>query len=173
MKSIAAQDRRRLFETFKREALHLEMRDFYDTGDLEKVERWKTGEPDDLEWLKPWCSRVQKDVAKGKRYRRACVVSEPLTEYQMWAYSITQPNLDAGEDIRWVPRRLVSTIPLPGNDFWLFDDDAVVFGIFGGDGNVVERQLFTEPEVVQFCRNAFEAAWAVSIQHHDYQPVRQ
>ncbi|MBT2209138.1 hypothetical protein KLI87_13565 [Actinomadura sp. NEAU-AAG7] len=168
---MTAQDRKKLFESFEQEALHLELRDFYDTGDLEKVERWKAGEPDSLEWLRPWCDRVRSGIAQGKRYRRACVVSEPLTDYQKWAYSITQPNLDAGEDIRWVPRRLVSTIPLPGNDFWLFDNDAVVFGVFGGDGNVIERQLYTDTEVVKFCRNAFESVWAVSVQHAEYKPV--
>jgi hypothetical protein len=170
MKLITPQDRRKLFESFEREALHLELRDFYDTGDLEKLELWKAGEPDDLEWLKPWCDRVRKGIAQGKRYRRACVVSEPLTDYQRWAYSITQPNLDAGEDIRWVPRRLTSAIPLPGNDFWLFDSSAVVFGVFGGDGNVAERQLYTDPEVIQFCHNAFDALWAVSVPHHEYKP---
>jgi hypothetical protein len=170
VKAITKQERRKLFESFEREALHLELRDFYDTGDLEKVERWKSGKHDDLKWLDPWCDRVREGIAQGKAYRRACVVSEPLSDYQKWAYSITQPNLDAGEDVRWVPRRRTSTIALPGNDFWLFDDSAVVFGIFGGDGNVVERQLSTEPEVIRFCRSAFDAVWAVSILHSEYKP---
>ncbi len=29
--------------------------------------------------------------------------------------------VDAGEGIRWVPRRRVSTVAIPGNDFDLFD----------------------------------------------------
>jgi hypothetical protein len=73
-------------------------------------------------------------VAQGKVYRRVHVVSEPLSDYQRWSYSIMQPHIDAGTDMRWMPRRRVSSIAFPGNDFWLFDDHLVVFHHYAGNG---------------------------------------
>ena len=51
-------------------------------------------------------------AAFGKSVRRARIVSEPLSDYQRWSYSIAHPMVAAGEDIRWVPRRLVSGVRL-------------------------------------------------------------
>jgi hypothetical protein len=45
----------------------------------------------------------------------------------------------AGEDIRWVPRRLVSSVALPGNDFYLFDDRLAVFLLYAGNGLAVDK----------------------------------
>ena len=50
----------------------------------------------------------------GRSVRRVRIVSEPLSDYQRWSYSIAYPMVEAGEDIRWVPRRLVSSVALPG-----------------------------------------------------------
>ncbi|MEV4383972.1 DUF6879 family protein, partial [Streptosporangium sp. NPDC049644] len=63
-------------------------------------------------------------------------VSEPLSDYQRWSYSIAHQMVEAGEDIRWVPRRLVSSIPLPGN-FYLFCRvrDSVSIGSCGNTKN--------------------------------------
>jgi len=41
-------------------------------------------------------------VKAGKSVRRARIVSEPLSDYQRWPYSIAYPMVEAGEDIRWV-----------------------------------------------------------------------
>ncbi|WP_371778736.1 DUF6879 family protein [Streptosporangium subroseum] len=172
MELISAEERGRFFATFKREAVHLELRDHYATSDLERERfaAWKAGEADDLSWMSPWCDRIRTAVAEGKRYRRACVVSEPLSEYRRFAYDVVGPSVEAGEEIRWVPRQLVSAVALPGNDFWMFDEAAVVFGVFSGDGEVTQRQLYTDPDVVKLCRDAFEAVWALSIPHGAYHP---
>jgi hypothetical protein len=44
---------------------------------------------------------------------------------------------EAGEDIRWVPSRLVSAVATPGNDFYLFDGRLAVFPLNGA--TVVRR----------------------------------
>src|SRR4051812_5364795 len=101
------------------------MRDTYGTAvEMPHMQRWLNGEPDDTEWLEGWFVTVRTGVGAGKVFRRARVVSEPLSDYQRWAHELTPLFAAAGEDIRWVPRRLVSAIPLPGNDFWLFDREA-------------------------------------------------
>jgi hypothetical protein len=159
MDLITAEQRDELFATFRREALHLEMRDSYGTqAELPHMAKWAAGEPDDLEWLRPWCRRVRNAVGTGKGFRRASVVGEPLSDYQRWSYS-------------WVPRRLVSGIAVPGNDFWLFDDQVALFIIFAGDGKVVERQRWTDPDVLRLCRSAFDKVWELSIPHNEYEPT--
>ena len=53
-----------LFTRFDREAVHLEMRDSYGTAiELPHMAAWAAGEPDDLEWLRPWCDQVRRHVA--------------------------------------------------------------------------------------------------------------
>jgi len=127
------------------------------------------GEPDGTEWLQDWFALVRAGTAAGKRFRRARIVSEPVTEYQRWVLQDSHLYVDAGEDIRWTPRDRVSAIALPGNDFWLFDDSIVVFLIFAGTGLVVDRHSTTDPDTIQLCRSAFEAVWKLSIPNSDYQ----
>jgi hypothetical protein len=79
--------------------------------------------------------------------------------------------VEAGEDIRWVPRGLVSSVALPGNDFYLFDDRMVVFLIYSGNGSNAGMVISTEPTDVQLCRSAFDAVWTLSIPHREYKPV--
>jgi hypothetical protein len=160
-----------LFPQVRREALHLEMRDSYGTeAEIPHLAKWAAGKPDDLGWLKPWCTVVRDATGAGKVFRRVRVVSEPLSGYQRWAYSLTAVMADAGESIRWVPRSQVSELMFPGNDFWLFDDELLVFLVFAGDGLVVDRQTVTDPGLIARCRASFEAVWALSIPHHEYMP---
>ena len=120
--------------------------------------------------LLPPGTPIHDAATAGKVFRRARVVSEPLSDYQRWAHSLTVPMVDAGEDIRWVPRAGVSELMFPGNDFWLFDDELLVFLVFAGNGLVVDRPARTDPDLIARCRASFEAAWALSIPHHEYTP---
>jgi hypothetical protein len=161
-----------LLTSFGREAVHLEMRDAYGTAvELPHMAKWERGEPDDLEWLQGWCATLREHVKAGKSVRRARVVSEPLSNYQRWSYSIADPMVDAGEDIRWVPRRLVSSVAMPGNDFYLFDDKLAVFLLYAGNGLSAGMLSSSDPADLRLCRSSFEAVWKLSIPHREYQPV--
>jgi len=161
-----------LHRGFAREALHLEMRDAYGTAvELPRMAKWASGEFDDLEWLQGWCARLRDHVKAGRCVRRARVVSEPLSDYQRWSYSIAYPMVEAGEDIRWVPRRLVSSVALPGNDFYLFDDRLALFLLYSGNGLSVGMLSSSDPADLRLCRSAFEAVWKLSIRHREYAPV--
>lgn len=161
----------RLTRTFDREALHLETRDAYGTeAELPYMARWAAGQPDDLSWLGDWCANLRAHRAAGRSMRRARVVSEPLSDYQRWSHGIAGPMVEAGEDIRWVPRRLVSSIAFPGNDFYLFDDRLAVFLTYSGNGLAGDRIATTDPRTVQLCRSAFDAVWALAVPHGDYRP---
>lgn len=157
---------------FAREAVHLETRDAYGTAvELPYLAKWAAGEPDDLRWLDDWCGMLREHVKAGRSVRRARIVSEPLSEYQRWSFSIAHPMVAAGEDIRWVPRRLVSSVALPGNDFYLFDDRLAVFLLYSGDGLSAGMLGSQDPSDLGLCRLAFEAAWGLSVPHSAYQPV--
>jgi len=172
MSSITHTEFETLLANFESSAAHLETRDAYGTAvELPHLAKWAAGEPDDLAWLKDWCDTLREHTKAGRAVRRARIVSEPLSDYQRWSYSIAHPMVAAGEDIRWVPRRLVSSVALPGNDYYLLDDHLVIFLHYAGNGLAVDRVTSTEPADIQLCRSAFDAVWRLSLPHSDYQPV--
>jgi hypothetical protein len=172
VESITDDEFEQLLADFERESVHLETRDAYGTAvELPHMAKWAAGEPDDLEWLQGWCATLRHHVAAGRVVRRARIVSEPLSDYQRWSYSIARPMVDAGEDIRWVPRRLVSSTAIPGNDFYLFDDRVVVFLHYAGNGLATDKTISDDPADVQLCRSAFDAVWELAIPHDEYKPL--
>lgn len=154
----------------QRSAVHLEMRDGYMLDDPLYV-AWQADRTYDVAALDAhaaWVELVRSVVARGVTVRRARVVSEPVSEYIRYEHATTPANLSAGEDVRWLPRRQASDIPLPGNDFWLIDDRLVRFGHFDGDGNVQPEEWTEDAAAVALCRTAFEAVWERAIPHEDY-----
>ncbi|MEV6861840.1 DUF6879 family protein [Streptosporangium subroseum] len=172
MELISPKERADLVNGISREALHVEMRDNYGI-DADLFANWQAGDREEVpRVLKPWCDRVKAGVAEGKTYRRVCVVSEPLSAYQRWCFEATNDlKVEAGEDLRWVPRQLTSTLSLPGNDFWLLDGETVVFNIFDGTDKRAEIQLYRDPAIVKHCADAFSALWDLAISHRDYRPA--
>ena len=170
MESISYDELKDLLNSFQWEALHLEMRDSYGTAaEIPHLARWEAGEPDDTEWLRPWFDTVRSGVQAGKVFRRVRIVSEPISDYQKWVLKSSHLFVEAGEDIRWVPRSRVSSVALPGNDFWLFDDQVAVYLIFAVSGLVVDRQKTSDRDAVELCRTAFDAAQELSIPDSEYQ----
>jgi hypothetical protein len=92
--------------------------------------------------LREPCQRPGATLARGVVMRRARIVSEPVTDYIRWEHAVTPLNLDAGEQVRWLPRRHASDIPLPGNDFWLIDGRLAMFHFFTGDGDWADHRRF-------------------------------
>jgi hypothetical protein len=171
MDSITYEEFDALFTSFNQEALHLEMRDSYGTAaEIPHLRRWEAGEPDDTDWLQSWFDLVSAGTQAGKVFRRARIVSEPISNYQKWVLKDTHLYVEVGEDIRWVPRSRVSTVALPGNDFWLFDDEVVVFLIFAANGLVVDRCTTTDRGAIELCRTSFEEVWKLSIPNDEYRP---
>ena len=176
MEPISEENRDQYLSTYKREALHLEMRDVYATDiERDRFATWLHGEPLDprkeAAWWQPWFELMAANRAAGKTLRRLRIVSEPVTAYIRFEWLDAAQLVAAGEDVRWLPRRQTSRLLLPGNDFWLFDGETVAFTHFSGDGHVLGHELTTDPDVVRSCKAAFEAAWQLAIPHHDYRPA--
>ncbi|MEV8517451.1 DUF6879 family protein [Dactylosporangium sp. NPDC051484] len=176
MQLTTAEARDALLANCTHEAVHLEMRDSYAIHS--EAERFAaflaTGQRKDDASPGPdrryWLDLVRSVTATGRRVRRARIISEPVSDYIRFEWAGTGTNIDAGEEIRWLPRRLASAIALPGNDFWLFDDTMVVFSVFTGEGDIAERQLVTDAATIQLCRSAFESVWSAAVPHHEYTP---
>lgn len=152
--------------------VHLETRDSYGTEvELPHMAKWRRGEPDDYEWLSWWLDLLREHRMAGRTCRRARIVSEPLSDYQRWTTSHVKLFIEAGEDIRYIPRpRLVTTL-LPGSgDFYVFDDRLAFFLHYAGSGTNVGFEITEDPQIVQTCRDAFEAVWSLTKPFGDDRP---
>lgn len=158
----------------QRTAVHLEMRDTY-AVDYEQgpFADWRNGyrhDPADRDsWWRPWLDLVQETAARDVVVRRARIVSEPVSEYTRFLYDGTFTNVAAGERVRWLPRRRASDIALPGNDFWLFDEQWIYWNHFTGDGASAGGVTSDDPAAAKLCAEAFEAVWGRAVPHHEYE----
>lgn len=158
----------------RRSALHLEMRDGYMLDDPD-YHAWRAGhrlDPEDRSsWWRPWLQNIADAVGRGVEVRRARIVSEPISDYIRYEYDITFPNVRAGEEVRWLPRRKASDLALPGNDFWLFDGEVLLINHFSGEGDWLDAEHVTDLDMITFSAEAFEAVWRRAIPHDQYQPA--
>ncbi|GGJ96276.1 hypothetical protein GCM10010123_27810 [Pilimelia anulata] len=123
MRPIDADEFRARYRGIARSWDHLELRDMYGTErEIAPFAQWAAGEPVDPAGLDWWCGIVRELAGAGRALRRVKVVSEPVSRYHRWVHSTQQHIVAAGEPTRWCPRRLLSGLPLPGNDFYLLDD---------------------------------------------------
>ena len=152
--------------------VHLETRDAYGTDiELPHMAKWRRGEPDDFAWLGWWLEMLRGHRAAGRSCRRLRVVSEPISDYQRWTLSHAELFTEAGEDIRYVSRRLLTNVALPGSgDFYVFDDELVLFLHYAGNGTNVSFETTGDSGTVRSCQQAFENAWNLSTPFRDYQP---
>ncbi|GAA2123321.1 DUF6879 family protein [Streptomyces synnematoformans] len=161
-----------LLSSATQSALHLEMRDTYGVAEEEEeIRLWLSGKwtvDDGRKALGGWMDLVSGTVARGVSVRRARVVSTPVTTYIRYEHAHTPLNLEAGEDVRWLPCRQALGIPLPANDFWLIDTRVVRFNHFSGDGAAVEPEMSDDPAVTALCGSAFAAVWERAIPHAEF-----
>ncbi|MFE3586480.1 DUF6879 family protein [Streptomyces niveus] len=155
-----------------RSAVHLELRDSYGVNnEADNFAAFRRGEwSEDLERAdrQSWLSLVSEATARGIVMRRARVVSVRVSDYIRYEYAGTQMNIDAGEQVRWLPRDRASSLALPGNDLWIFDERLVQFNIFDGLGRWIGTDFTEDPPVVNFCVSSFESVWERGVPHADF-----
>ncbi|WP_371672793.1 hypothetical protein OG985_37260 [Streptomyces sp. NBC_00289] len=157
----------------RRSAVHLETRDVYGVAEEDAdFAAWRDGRRYDLDdrssWWNDFHDVVSDAVSRGVVMRRARVVSEPVSEYIGYEHSCTPQNIEAGEAVRWLPRRLASDLLIPGNDLWIFDDRLIRFSLFAGNGQFVTDVVEDSDDVVKRHAEAFESIWDRAIPHEDY-----
>lgn len=123
---------------------------------------------DDFAWHQPWLDLVREATAAGRSISRVRVVSVPHVDYTRWGLVVAEHNIAAGEDIRWLPRQLVDPADLSSDDFWLFDDDRVVFTVFEPSGRFAGGAATIDPQIVGYCREVRDLVWSQAIPHAQY-----
>ncbi|MFI6320066.1 DUF6879 family protein [Nonomuraea sp. NPDC050556] len=161
-----------LFTSFQETAWHLELRDSYAVDDEQNFfDQWREGKLD-LEAYKDsrhwWLALMRQATATGRQVRRARVVSEPVSEYIAWEYAGSYQNVEAGEEIAWLPRHQAGAIALPANDFWLFDESTVVLNYWTGAGEWLGNEVTEDPALAELCATSFKAVWGIATPHSDY-----
>ncbi|GAA1923245.1 DUF6879 family protein [Streptantibioticus ferralitis] len=174
MDLITPAERDELFNSFERDAFHMELRDDYGSPiEDTPYARWQSGEPDDYAWLEPWKTLMRRVTSEGKTVRRVRVVTQPHSQYVGWEHSLTHINLEVGEDIRWLPRhRLPGNVvfPVNGNDWWLYDDRLLAVGHFDPEGSVLGSEIIEDPGIVSECIKVRDLLWGAAIPHSEYKP---
>jgi len=80
--------------------------------------------------------------------------------------------INVSEDIRYLPRPRLTSVVLPGSgDFYVFDDELVLFLHYAGNGTNVSFQITENPQTVRTCREAFETVWDLATPFRDYRPT--
>lgn len=155
-----------------RSAVHLELRDSYGVdNEADNFAAFRRGDwTEALERAdrQSWLDLVSEATSRGIVMRRARVVSVRVSDYIRYEYAGTQMNIDAGEQVRWLPRDQASSLALPGNDLWIFDGRLVQFNIFDGLGQWIRTDFDEDPEVVKFCVSSFESVWKRAVRHADF-----
>jgi hypothetical protein len=145
-------------------AWHIELRDTYNVeSEDEPFERFLNGEPDDYEWRADWLSLIREVTAAGVTVQRARIVTVPHSAYTRWGLVVAPHSMDAGEDIRYLPRHLAEDIDLPQEDYWLFDDNTLVLSVFSEDGR--SGWFAREPDagLTAHCRLVRDQVWSRAI----------
>jgi len=161
-----------LLRSAEHSAAHMEMRDLYTPDDPDWLD-WRAGRRFDPEerWAS-WSGLIRATVARGVSVRRLRLVSEPVTDYVRFEYDVTAAhNLAAGEQVRWLPRSTAAGLLVPCSDFWVLDDQVVLWNHFAGDGSWVGEEQGDDPTVAKLCASSFDAAWERAIPHQAYQPA--
>lgn len=156
-----------LFREFGREAFQLQVREVPAGHGAAAFQRFLTGEGDDLGWRQGWLELVRDAVAAGRSIRRVRVVSVPHGDYTRWGLTVAARDVAAGEEVLWLPRHFADSA-MSTDDFWLFDDERVVFEVFQ-DGRFVGGAATTDPAIVERCRSLRDRVWRRAIPHQEYE----
>lgn len=156
-----------LFQQCKREAFHLEVRDSYAVPrESEPFRRFLAGEPEPDYGERPWIDLIRSMTARGVGVSRVRVVTVPHSDYQRWLLSMTASNVDAGEDIRYVPRHEAGEIP--PDDWWLIDGETVAFNLVDQEGKPAGAAVTTDKRIVEYCEGVKARLWELSIPYVEY-----
>lgn len=168
MEPLSYEDFKALACAHKR-AFHLELRDTYNVAsEDESFGRWLRGEPDDYAWHADWLNFVRQATAAGVQVQRVRLASVPHSDYIRWGLDVSPLNIEAGEDIRYLPRHLADDIELPEDDYWLFDDDTLVLSVFSPDGRTGGFARPSSPELLRHCIAVRDQVWMRAIPHAQY-----
>ncbi|HKS99455.1 MAG TPA: hypothetical protein VJT31_07990 [Rugosimonospora sp.] len=150
-------------------AWHVEFRDTYNVeSEDEPFRRFLAGEHDSYDWLGEWLQFISKVTASGVAVQRMRLVSIPHCDYTRWGLTVAPHNIEAGEEIRYLPRTRTADLVPPAEDYWLLDDDTLVLSVFSDDGRQGGFARETDPQLVAQCRDTRDQLWPRAIPYDEY-----
>jgi Family of unknown function (DUF6879) len=165
---LTSDDFRAVFRSSRR-AFHLELKESYNVArEAEPFRKWRAGEPDSYEWRRDWLTFIREATEAGIVVQRVRIASVPPTDYLRWELALTPQNIEAGEDVRYLPRHLAQSVELPEDDCWLFDDDRLVLSIFTPDGRAGAFVRDTDGRKIAIYKRARRAIWPIAIPYSQY-----
>ncbi|MFB6679907.1 DUF6879 family protein [Streptomyces sp. NPDC056390] len=90
-------------------------------------------------------------MSSSRRVRTTAAAGKSSCSGWSVGHASTVVNVYAGEEVRWLPHQRASNIALPGNDFWLFDDQVIRWGYFSGGGAVVGHEISEDRGAAKLC----------------------
>lgn len=154
---------------FRHTAWRFETRRGY-ASDAEGVEfrRFLRGEDPAEDPDREWCRTVREQVGRGKRIERVRLFDRPPTVGQRYLLAIAWTNIQAGEDIRGLPRSRAEQLDLPMEDFWLFDPSLALRLHFDERDEYLGAELIEgEATVNGYCR-VRDAAWHHALRYQEF-----
>ncbi|WP_372451067.1 DUF6879 family protein [Streptomonospora nanhaiensis] len=117
-----------------------------------------------------WGAKVRAATARGRRFNRVHVVTEPLSDYVRfecsWGY---RRNSAAGEDIRILPVKQGDWPEgIPALDYWLFDSHKLLLMNYADDGSLISTELVDDPDTIVRANVWRDRAMHLSIPFIDY-----
>ncbi|MFD3557514.1 DUF6879 family protein [Streptomyces goshikiensis] len=159
----------RLFrEGFEHTAWRLESRRAYHVDyEGETYQRFLRGEEPARDPDRPWLVNMRRQTGAGKRVERVRLIDDPPTTYQRYGLTGAPAAVEAGEDVRYLPRLRAEQLGLPVEDFWLFDSRYVALFHYEGD-EPIGLELIDDPaRVLRYCQ-ARDAAWHYAIPYGEF-----
>lgn len=109
-----------------------------------------------------WNVNVRAKAEQGARFSRVRILDDPPTDGQRFLMATAAGNVEAGEDIRVLPRADAVRLGLPAFDLWLFDSRVLVRMHIDDTDTTIGVELIEDPgEVLAACR-ARDAALAAA-----------
>jgi hypothetical protein len=133
---------RAFFDGYDRDAFRLETLPVYDVaGERDEFALWtETGrvfvDPDD-----PWLVRVRNFRSTGRTIGRVHVVTRPLSDYLRYEFAFYEHTVQAGEDVRILDASDHPDHGISHQDFWIFDESAVVRMEYDISGRQIGREF--------------------------------
>lgn len=160
---------RHLFQEHQ-SAFHLETEDSYGpTDENEQMQRFLAGEPIIYpEGWQSWDRFIQDITTAGKVVRRLRIVTEPHTDYTRFLLHHTDRNVEAGEDVRYLPRHLINETDYTTDDWWLFDNGPLAFTVFDPGGEFVGGAVTTDSVIIDRCIKVRDNLWPLGIPFDTY-----
>jgi hypothetical protein len=158
----------RYFRDFTRSAFRLETLPVYTMPEeQDTIRRFLAGEAPSRDYHYGWMDTVAAAAAAGRPIQRVRVLSRPLSDYIRFefAYGYDFSN-SSGEDI-WIADMTDNNSGLPAEDFWMFDESAVVRMLYREDGTQIGRELVEEPDLAQYLKWR-DIALASSVPYAEY-----